>query len=188
MLRMVAAILMIFLLMSVSCAQKDAHSVNEKSFREIDAEEYAVYCVLVDEFYMESDAFPETIVVLNRTHSSGTSLDWDFMREFGVIVDNSITKSRKEYRLKNLFKQKDACVLISGRQFGRLAWDGFYKKFPKSGGLISLSRVGFNPEKKLAFVSFCIYRGELAASGRSALLHKEGDEWRIKEDMIHSLS
>ena len=31
-------------------------------------------------------------------------------------------------------------------------WDGFYTKFPESGGYIELSAVGFNPDKTVAVV------------------------------------
>lgn len=56
-------------------------------------------------------------------------------------------------------------------------WNLFYQKFPGSTGLITVSRVGFDPQKNIAIV----YLGEqshfLAGHGSIRVLKREGKKW-----------
>ena len=60
-------------------------------------------------------------------------------------------------------------------------WEGFYKKYPKSSGLIFFSRVGFNAQHNEAFVYFGHSCGGLCGSGGYVSLKKLGAGWVIQK-------
>jgi len=56
-------------------------------------------------------------------------------------------------------------------------WEGFYAKFPDSGGYYAVSAVGFNEAKTRAMVYIETYYGLLGADGRFYLLEKNDGQW-----------
>lgn len=64
--------------------------------------------------------------------------------------------------------------------FGLGGWDEFYRRFPDSNGLVSISRVGFNSQMTQALACVGIQSHWLMGHGSYYLLEKECDEWKIK--------
>ena len=60
-------------------------------------------------------------------------------------------------------------------------WGEFYKKYPKSSGLIFFSRVGFNSQHNEAFVYVGHTCGGLCGSGGYVSLKKLGAGWAIQK-------
>lgn len=60
-------------------------------------------------------------------------------------------------------------------------WEEFYKKYPKSSGLIFFSRVGFNAQHNEAFVYVGHTCGGLCGSGGYVSLKKLGAGWAIQK-------
>ena len=58
-------------------------------------------------------------------------------------------------------------------------WSKFYKKYPESGGYISLSNVGFNKSKDQALVYFVHWCGMLCGTGNYVLLSKDESGWKV---------
>jgi hypothetical protein len=56
-------------------------------------------------------------------------------------------------------------------------WRRFYEKYPGSGGIITVSRVGLNRDKTLAFFYLGFVCGTLCGHGQLHVLKKEGDAW-----------
>ena len=56
-------------------------------------------------------------------------------------------------------------------------WEGFYAKFPDSGGYYAVSAVGFNEAKTRAMVYIETHHGLLGADGRFYLLEKNDGQW-----------
>lgn len=63
-------------------------------------------------------------------------------------------------------------------------WDEFYKKYPNSPGIISVSRVGFNKEKNQAVVYVGLQSDYLAGRGVIFLLEKKDNSWQIKKQTL----
>jgi hypothetical protein len=61
----------------------------------------------------------------------------------------------------------------------REEWEAFYRKYPNSGGFITLSRVGFDAEKKHAFAYVQYECGSLCADASYYLLEKEQGVWKV---------
>ncbi len=56
-------------------------------------------------------------------------------------------------------------------------WDRFYAKYPKAYGIITVSRVGLNRDKTLAFFYVGEGQAPVLGLGQIHVLKKEGDEW-----------
>jgi len=60
---------------------------------------------------------------------------------------------------------------------GVAGWADFYAKYPDSGGVISMSAVGFNAEKTIAIVYMGHSCGGLCGGGSYHVLQKTGGKW-----------
>lgn len=60
-------------------------------------------------------------------------------------------------------------------------WEIFYKKYPNSRGIVSVSRIGFNGEKNQALVYFEHWCLSLCGTGNYIVLKKENGNWKIAE-------
>jgi len=78
-----------------------------------------------------------------------------------ILTDN-------EY--KDIFKYKTL----------ELGWEKYYKKYPKSNGIIGFSRVGFNTNYNEAFVYVEYLCGALCGRGFHARLHLGVLGWEVK--------
>jgi hypothetical protein len=62
-------------------------------------------------------------------------------------------------------------------------WEEFNQLYPKSQGIMSLSRVGFNPSKTQALAYVGNECGGLCGIGNFFLLRKESGKWRIQTQL-----
>lgn len=56
-------------------------------------------------------------------------------------------------------------------------WERFYRQYPGAGGYITLSAVGFNPEKTVAVVFMGFSCGPLCGQGEFHVLQRTGGSW-----------
>lgn len=66
-------------------------------------------------------------------------------------------------------------AIFSG--FADEGWKRFYAKYPHAPGIITVSRVGLNRDKTLAFFYVAVGMGSLNAHGQLHVLKKEDDVW-----------
>lgn len=157
-------------------------------------EEYAVYSVLIERMFIRKEV--ELIVITRKTsaYSSdpgklGETLDRVRKAMPGLKPETMAdfqTKNNQPSLLDKLFDLKAKVALISADEieqfFGRGGgwWEAFYRRYPKSQGLLTLSQVGFNPEKNQALVYVGNQRGGLDGEGSYILLTRgEDDDWVI---------
>jgi hypothetical protein len=75
----------------------------------------------------------------------------------------------------NLLTLKEQKAFFSG--FPDEGWKRFYAKYHGSPGIITVSRVGLNPDKTLAFFYVAVGQATLSGHGQLHVLKKEGDAW-----------
>jgi hypothetical protein len=56
-------------------------------------------------------------------------------------------------------------------------WEGFFQRYPNSGGWIELSAVGFNATKTVAVVYMGHHCGSLCGGGGFHVLEKKNGQW-----------
>jgi hypothetical protein len=63
-------------------------------------------------------------------------------------------------------------------------WDLFYKRFPNSSGLITISRVGIDPKGTVAIIYLGQQSHWLSGGGRIRVLKREGKKWVLTRESI----
>lgn len=112
----------------------------------------------------------------------------DRSSEFKAALEDFLTKNKTPVKITMPTNGPARIELISDATVKEIfshntantqptGWALFYQKFPGSSGLITVSRVGFDPGKTTAIV----YMGEqshyLAGHGRIRVLKREGKKW-----------
>ena len=92
------------------------------------------------------------------------------------LIDDFNSKNKGSHRLSDRFSADKKVVLLpegeSAEIFNKGGWDEFYRKYPRSGGLLLLSRVGFNAGRDLAFLYVGSSSGPRSGTGCFVLLRK----------------
>jgi len=154
-----------------SCAGSPVIGVSSKHGSE--TEEYAVYDTLIERMYVRDQV--EQFVIKDQTSLDSFNedeLDSIFQRVSRKLIAlqkttfNDFQGKAEEDEL--LYKSADG-------------WAAFYKKYPKSQGIITLSRVGFNPEMNQALVYVGNQSGPKSGAGYYVLLSRENGTWVIKD-------
>ena len=168
-------------------------------------EECAVYSVVIQSRFVEKGI--ERIVVADHT-LMGLPPVMMGMTEFGAsqemkkIRDVAIKDTVEDYEQKNKSSvplekkiplkvplvfisedERDRIFLTSkgGKEIGNpKGFEEFYRRYPKSPGFITLSRVGFNHAKTQALLYIGHLCGGLCGSGQFFLLVKERNSWKIQ--------
>lgn len=111
----------------------------------------------------------------------------DLSPEFNVALKDYKAVNKNPLKLTNSFDLKKDYVFYNRKEFNAFfkrdkqgkGWEMFYKKFPHSAGFITFSKVGFDREKKHAFVYMEINCGWLCADANYMLLTKEQGVWQV---------
>ena len=90
-----------------------------------------------------------------------------------------------QHPLNGLVKFDLSHTLISENEIDQIfsngGWKEFYRRYPTSRGLISLSRVGFNKKMTQALLYFVQENGGSTGEGYLILFEKSGGEWKRVE-------
>ena len=167
--------------------------------RSFSEEEYAVYAAVIGRLFAGNKVSFDTqspvnlLVIKTRTvddHPQVETLDhyWRYVAErLSPISQDTIDAykalNREPRQLTDSFKFPVKHVLVEEKeleQFRRArGWEEFYKTYPASGGFISFSQVGFNPERSQALVYFEHWCGRLCGSGIYLLLERSEEGWKV---------
>ncbi|CAN5428185.1 hypothetical protein BH20ACI1_BH20ACI1_06280 [soil metagenome] len=102
-----------------------------------------------------------------------------------AAFDDFFANNKSRILLKDLFTLPVKRVFISDEELKTILKDGyleaFYKKYPNSQGVMTLSNVGFDAQKKQALVYVSNIRGSLDAVGIYVMLEKQNNVWCVKE-------
>ena len=106
----------------------------------------------------------------------------DVVLKFKDAIADYNRVNQKRWLLQRNFKTDDSYELVTSDTlkllFSHGDWDGFYKRYPGSHGVISLSAVGFNREKTLAILYGGTACGGLCGSWSFQLLEKVDGKWK----------
>jgi hypothetical protein len=92
------------------------------------------------------------------------------------LIDDFNSKNKDPHPLSNSFTADRTVILLSKDEstelFNKGGWDEYYKRYPQSGGMIMLSRVGFNANRDRAFLYVDSLSGPRTGAGYFVLLQK----------------
>lgn len=172
---------------------------------EISSEEYEVYSVAIQDFFTSSRKV-ESVAITDYTVKDFDDLKivWQknayFKHTFSELlsetVDSYAVANNKEQTLKDNFNLKFNHIFLTKSEIENLfkrgtrlseveEWENFYKNFPGTYTVVSVSRVGFNSEKTQALVYLEFWCRSLCGEGNYIFLNKQNGKWKaIKQNMM----
>jgi hypothetical protein len=159
-------------------------------------DDYSIYSALLNKWYAENKE--TTIVIRGRTTMHREPKLWEdelsYVKEkMSSLAQETINdfkaKNTKSYPLGTFINQKGNYVILDDQEKNWLfepksRWEKFYEKYPASQGLLTFSRVGFNPARNQAFVYVANQWERFAGSGLYVLLEKTKDQtWIIADEL-----
>lgn len=194
------SLLIIFVLfIGIGCA-KTSYTVSPSIQHNPEAEEYAVYNILINSMYVDPYHSQIKLIVI-EDHTRVFAMGSDEMTKILEHVSkrmpaleketilNFQAKNDKKYPLKNLFNLKVKYVLISKEETDKIFknlkhWDAFYKKYPGAQGIMTLSRTGFNRKMNQALIYMGNMSHSKAGGGGYFLLVKKNGKWIIQKEVM----
>jgi len=154
----------------------------------ITAEEYKVYMAALGE-----NREPFVIRDKSDMDKESKNIDRYSVREFlkeliPETIEDFQAKNKETAQLKKKFPTNINYTLIKIDELkeffayefdGEMDWEAFYKKYPKSGGLYTFSRVGFSQNGQQALLFVTNWCRSLCGEGNYYLLKKENGEWKV---------
>jgi hypothetical protein len=159
----------------------------------VDADAYQVFSALMSR--QGSSGPANTLIIQQETvpHLQGPSDQFpegpeacifpDVALKFKDAIADYKRVNQKRWLLQRNFHTDDPYELVTSDTlnvlFGNGDWDGFYKRYPSSGGFITLSAVGFNRDKTRAILYGGNSCGSLCGSWSFELLEKVDGKWKM---------
>jgi hypothetical protein len=149
------------------------------------SEAYEVYSAILESVFTEH----EQLVILDETfpHRCGMTPNKGAKNVTGAAADYLAVNAQK-FRLQTNFQVSKPYALISIDELKNLTsggpWGKFFAMYPKSGGYINLSAVGFNQSKTTAVVAYDLVRGLNSGNGEFRTLQKVDGKW-VPESVGH---
>ena len=171
-----------------------ASAVDAAASRDSEAEEYSVYAALIGPMFI--DDLVRSVVIKDHTTADLPDPDDRAGRLEQLrgkmpalspkTVRDYLAKNQESHALSNRFDLKTPVVLLSNHEKNMLfqsssGWDELYAKYPRSQGLMTLSRVGFDPGMRQALVYIGNERWWMRGAGYYVLLVRENNVWSIKD-------
>jgi hypothetical protein len=189
-------LLVIIIHPTISAGLASAIVMPRQEVAEID--QYAVYSAVIRDLYIDDEI--ELIVIENQTSlRRGAVRDArEKLAEFKLdddLIESLLNENKATSSLEYSFTLPVRYVLIGREEINKLIleggdpyWKRFKEKYPKSAGIIGLSRIGFTPSKEEALVHITNACGGLCGESHYILLRKEEKGWTIREKMLMSVS
>lgn len=199
--RQVLCALLGFCAVTLSAVSSFASEHDSNRDSDLIKEELAVYEALLENKYI----FEKTkLLVLQPQVYTGRSKEGmeAYKREIkqklpemsDEVIEDFVRKVYLPHILNDQLKLKVKWVLLDKatlrsvfklKEGQGITWKQFYAEYPESSGSISLSRVGFDRSRTVAFVDVFHGYGEVGASADYYLLRKQNEKWIVEKNVNH---
>ncbi len=158
--------------------------------------DYAIYAGLIAGMY-KLDTLDRLVIQdqtgmgVSSTEPSQLQSIRDSLPEVSqALLDDFAAQNAQPVTLQDRFNLSVNVVLIGQDEVSRLfgqsgsGWDEFYKRYPNSQGLMTLSRVGFNAQGDRALVYIGNQSHYLAGAGYAVVLGLKDGQWTILNQVM----
>ena len=148
-----------------------------------DQDAYEVYSAILPLEWPLRDAHAKRLVIQNETKSYEMCLrpEKEWQEKIGPAISDYVRSNAKPALLQPRIKVGVPYGLIIADELRSTIqtadWEGFYKRYPDSGGWMELSAVGFNVNKTVAVVYMGHHCGALCGGGGFHVLEKKDGKW-----------
>jgi hypothetical protein len=151
-------------------------------------DQYDVYSAAIKHIYIGEGVKLELIEDVTSLYdvnkediSNGLSYKLD-----SELINSLIEENGEPVSLRALFNLPVNYELVSSQQIQEILAEGegrepFFKRYPGSPGVISLSRAGFNKRMDKAILYISRVCPGLCGEGSVVLLKREGEDWIVEE-------
>ncbi len=150
-------------------------------------EAYEIYSQLLSEGSSASEGRPKKLIIRQETIApddmcvkpEGASIPI-----LAPVIADFVEKNNKPWLLQEMFTMPRPYEFVSAADLDAIfekgpgGWKGFYERYPKSGGYLQVSAIGFNAEKTIAIVYMAHGCGGLCGGGGFSILEKKDGKWR----------
>jgi hypothetical protein len=151
------------------------------AYEDVDA--YEVFNTILPTEWPSRVAQAKRLVVRSETKTYQMCLrpeaQWE--EKVGPAISDYLRLNQKPWLLQPRLSIETPYEFMTPRKFratlDRGGWDGFYRQYPGSGGLIELSAVGFNRDKTVAVVYIGHGCGMRCGGGTFHVLEKKDGKW-----------
>jgi hypothetical protein len=148
-----------------------------------DQEAYEVYSSIIPSEWPLRAARAKTLIMQNETKGFQMCLrpekEWE--EKVGPAISDYVRLNREPLLLQRKINVEVPYQLIMADELRSAMqtadWEGFYQRYPNSGGWIELSAVGFNATKTVAVVYMGHHCGSLCGGGGFHVLEKKNGQW-----------
>ena len=186
--------LLIVCLVFANCSETD--NGNQEPFVITSETEYEVYRAVIEDMYVHDDR--KLIVIKSQTSFNpnyiiGAFESPDILSISAETLDSFQKRNQQPQAIDcTQLALSVPCKVLDQKAFDAIFteedeqptaisdnWDRFYEEYSGSGGIVEVSKVGFNNEgnEALIYVGRLVY--DLAGAGFHVLLVKKGDTWVI---------
>ena len=165
-----------------------------------EANEYAVYSALIQSLYLDKARLEQVVIndvtAIDHTDNLSETLSY-VSHNLPVLPDDVVAdfvaRNKQPQVLKPLFNLPVKLVFINKTEADEIfkdnrGWDNFYARYPDSQGMMTLSRVGFNPQVDMALVYVGNQSDWLAGAGYYVVLKKESGNWVVQGQLMTWIS
>jgi hypothetical protein len=196
--RFVATLLALWLCVSCTGLMRPNPPATETPADQNTVVDYAVYKALIEAMYAGEN---QGMVVIQDHTTSSLVLAGSDAAAFETIQkampevdqamqDSYLARNAQSVLLQDHFNLKIPVTLLNQADFDSFfgpsgkGWDNFYVQYSKSGGLLTLSRVGYNApgDKALVCASTQVYA--LAGAGYAVVLSLENGLWKVVNQVM----
>ena len=148
-----------------------------------DQEAYEVYSAILPLEWPLRDAHAKRLIIQNETKGYEMCLrpDKEWQEKIGPAISDYVRSNAKPSLLQPRIKVGVPYRLIIVDELRSAiqtsGWEGFYQRYPDSGGWMELSAVGFNVNKTVAVVYMGHHCGPLCGGGGFHVLEKKDGKW-----------
>jgi hypothetical protein len=166
---------------------------------EVSGDEYAVWAAVIDDMFARGRA--RLLVIDDHTvNDQSRALErQDYLRRHFPSVSKEdigdfVNKNRELHQLRDTFKTEVKHVLVKKEEIRQIfkagldGWEEFYRRFPDSGGVVGMSRPGFNTTMNQAFVYIEHSCGGLCGTGYYLLLVQGDGKWTVAKRLVAWMS
>ena len=152
-----------------------------------DQDAYEVYSTIIPLEWPLRNAHAKGLIIQSETKGYEMCLrpDDEWQEKIGPAISDYVRANAKPSLLQPRIKVGVPYRLIIADELGSAiqtaGWEGFYQRYPDSGGWMELSAVGFNVKKTVAVVYMGHHCGWLCGGGGFHVLEKKDGKWVVLE-------
>jgi hypothetical protein len=175
---------------------------------EVTQSEYEVFSVYIAHYFAGKAAKERTglavsqIIITDTTEYDQSEIEedmpWEEMQKFlrkevpslqSATIRNFRQMSLRQANLQERFNLPLPYQLVAGSTLGSIIhdiadWPEYYKQYPGAQGFLTLSRIGFSPDRTQAFFYASNNCGGKCATGSFTVAEKHGTRWVVVKEMI----